>query len=131
MDENPDLSQRAVGIYPRSTAYAVAEKNKVEIPVDLVNLTTSGDYFKFSVVNVPVAWVDLLPSPFIFLEHGEKKQLSLIITLPQGSAGTYDLKVMASRRSDATKAGEAHIELTVTTADAVVGQVAAPKQEDA
>ena len=130
MDENPGTASEAVGIYPRQSDYTVAETNSVEILVDLVNLTTSGDYFKLAVVNLPFAWVKFLPSQLVFLEHGEKKQIALNITLPLGSVGTYDLKILVTRKTDESQAGEAHIELSVTTAEAVSETTPVPETQE-
>lgn len=116
MHENPDQGLELVGLYPKSTAYTITETGTQEILVDVVNLTSLGDYFQLSVENVPLAWVYFSPSPFIFMEQGSKKQIKLQVTPPPGSAGTYDLKLMAVRKNDAAQAGEVHIRLNVVKA---------------
>lgn len=118
MDDHPGTTP-VIGVYPSFAEYKVVEAKSVEITVDLVNLTTSGDYFKLAVENVPVAWIKFLPSQFVFLEHGEKKQVSISISVPMGFAGKYNIKINVSRKTDEIQAGEAHVGLTVTTVDEV------------
>lgn len=100
----------------QATSYTVVENNSLKIPLDLISLSTSGDYYQLSIMNIPLAWVELLPSQFIFLEHGEKKQITLKVTPTAGSADVYQLKVLVTRKNDAKQAGEVSIELTVTAA---------------
>jgi hypothetical protein len=119
MDENKDTASGIIGVYPERSNYTIAETGELEILLDLVNLTTNGDYFKLDVLNIPFAMVKYLPSQFIFLEHGEKKQIVLLITLPLGSKGTYDLSIQVTRKADESKAGQANIELTITQGEEI------------
>jgi Tol biopolymer transport system component len=119
MRDHLEATPEIVGVYPERSNYTVAETGEVEILVNLVNMTASGDYFRLEVLNIPFAIIKILPSQLIFLEHGGKTQVALFLSLPLGSEGVYPLKIQVRRKADEAKAGEAEIELRVTKSEEI------------
>ena len=118
MDMTPNTPPAAVGIYPGSETYSVYENMSLEIKLVLLNQSNSGDFIKLGVSNINPAWVTIHPSQFIFLDRGKTENVSLKLSLPPGSAGSYELVIAASRRDGLELVGQARVVVRVLKSEA-------------
>ena len=116
---NPETPQGPLSVFLETRKYSVVEAETVEIPVVLINTGESGDFFEFSAVGVPAAWVTLPSPPVLFIEKSETKRIIIRITPSQsvGSiSGEYELKLTIARQKAPQISQEVDVTLTVSDA---------------
>lgn len=111
--EGQTMPFRPVEIQLGSTAYFTSAGGSLTVPFALINHTGREDYFELTVLGIPPGWV-MLDIPVIHLNAGERREASLTVMPPAGSAGAYAVILRAAVQSDLQVGGEAGFDLRVS-----------------
>ena len=83
MDENNTVNKPdAIEVTLESTEYTIASGTSVEIVFFIANITSTGDYYKFSILGIAPNWITYPNLPAVWVPAGGRERVSLSIHPP-------------------------------------------------